>query len=69
MAKLFIEGDEYELSHELNVDLIVTTDPQTGQFIIKGKKSNVLVAKLSILYKTIREIILKIIGRAIRAIC
>jgi uncharacterized MnhB-related membrane protein len=51
-----IEGDEYELSHELNVDLIVTTDVKTGNFIIKGKKSNVLVAKLNSMVKKHKHI-------------
>ncbi|MDX9691138.1 MAG: DUF4040 domain-containing protein [Acholeplasmataceae bacterium] len=46
-----IDGDEFELTQELNVDLIVTTDPHTGHFIIKGKRSNLLVAKLAKMVK------------------
>jgi putative multicomponent Na+:H+ antiporter subunit B len=42
-----IEGDEVDLTNELNVDLIVTIDPLTQKFIIKGKKSSLLVEKLS----------------------
>lgn len=51
-----LEGDEFDLTKELNVDLIVTTDLQTGKFIIKGKKSNVLVSKLSKMVKKYEQI-------------
>jgi putative multicomponent Na+:H+ antiporter subunit B len=46
-----IEGDEIDLTNELNVDLIVTLDPVTKKFIIKGKISNVLVEKLARMVK------------------
>ncbi|MFA7417010.1 MAG: hydrogenase subunit MbhD domain-containing protein [Acholeplasma sp.] len=42
-----IEGDEEDLTSELNVDLVLSVDPKTKKFVIKGKESSLLVGKLS----------------------
>ncbi len=41
-----IPGDDYVLTDELNVDLILSYDDQKKKFIIKGKKSSILVSQL-----------------------
>jgi putative multicomponent Na+:H+ antiporter subunit B len=41
-----ISGDEYTLTDELNVDLILSYDNDKNIFLIKGKKSSILVSKL-----------------------
>ena len=51
-----IEGDEAELTHELNVDLIVSRDQETGRFVIKGKRSSVLIGKLTKMVKNHKDI-------------
>lgn len=54
-----IEGDEFDLTNELNVDLILTIDPITNKYIIKGKESSLLVEKLAVMaekYDTIEVI-------------
>ncbi|MFU8792734.1 MAG: Na(+)/H(+) antiporter subunit B [Acholeplasmataceae bacterium] len=46
-----IEGSEQDLTDQLNVDLIIATDPKTEKFILKGKSSSVLLSKLTVLCK------------------
>jgi putative multicomponent Na+:H+ antiporter subunit B len=41
-----IEGTEQELTNQLNVDLIISLDPKTKKFVLKGKASSVLMSKL-----------------------
>ena len=41
-----IPGDDYVLTDELNVDLILSYEDQKKKFIIKGKKSSILVSQL-----------------------
>jgi len=41
-----IKGDEFTLNDELNVDLILTYDDDLKKFVLKGKKSSILVSKL-----------------------
>jgi putative multicomponent Na+:H+ antiporter subunit B len=51
-----IEGTEQELTTQLNVDLIISLDPQTKRFVLKGKASSVLMSKLSKICETHPEI-------------
>lgn len=41
-----IKGDEFTLTDELNVDLILSYDDDLKKFVLKGKKSSILVSKL-----------------------
>lgn len=41
-----IPGDDYTLTDELNVDLILSYDDEKHVFVIKGKKSSILVSQL-----------------------
>ena len=41
-----ISGDDFVLTDELNVDLILSYDDSKKKFIIKGKKSSILVSHL-----------------------
>jgi putative multicomponent Na+:H+ antiporter subunit B len=46
-----IRGNEKELSDQLNVDLIITKDINTNKYVLKGKASSVLMAKLKQMVK------------------
>ncbi|MBE0700631.1 MAG: hypothetical protein IH571_02985, partial [Acholeplasmataceae bacterium] len=41
-----IDGNEQELTNELNVDLIISVNPETKKYVLKGKASNILMSKL-----------------------
>lgn len=41
-----IEGNERDLTNQLNVDLIITFNPKTNIYVLKGKASSVLMTKL-----------------------
>lgn len=41
-----IKGSEEVLTKDLNVDLILDQDPKTGVYILKGRESNLLLARL-----------------------
>jgi uncharacterized MnhB-related membrane protein len=41
-----ISGDDYTLTDELNVDLILSYDDTLKKFVLKGKQSSILVTKL-----------------------
>lgn len=41
-----IVGDDYTLTDELNVDLILSYDDTLKKFVLKGKQSSILVSKL-----------------------
>jgi uncharacterized MnhB-related membrane protein len=41
-----IPGDEYTLTDELNVDLIISFDSKKKTFVLKGKKSSILIDHL-----------------------
>jgi putative multicomponent Na+:H+ antiporter subunit B len=41
-----IEGSEFDLTNQLNVDLVINLDPVTNKYILKGKDSNVLMKRL-----------------------
>ncbi|TVP84598.1 MAG: DUF4040 domain-containing protein [Acholeplasmataceae bacterium] len=47
-----IEGDERDLTNQLNVDLIITFNPKTNTYMLKGKASSVLMTKLDELCAT-----------------
>lgn len=44
-----IEGKEEDLTNQLNVDLIISIDPKTKKYVLKGKSSSLLLSKLKIL--------------------
>jgi hypothetical protein len=46
-----IQGKEKSLINELNVDLIIARDLQTGAYILYGKSSSVLLSKLTTMVK------------------
>jgi putative multicomponent Na+:H+ antiporter subunit B len=46
-----IQGKERSLINELNVDLIIARDLQTGAYILYGKSSSVLLSKLTTMVK------------------
>lgn len=46
-----ISGDEKDLTNQLNVDLIISIDPKTKKYILKGKSSSLLLSKLRKLTK------------------
>lgn len=41
-----IPGDDYTLTDELNVDLILSYDDDNKMFLLKGKRSSILVSQL-----------------------
>lgn len=46
-----IPGDEFTLTDELNVDLIITFDSNKSKFVLKGKNSSILVDHLQLASK------------------
>ncbi len=50
------EGKDQILCEETNVDLIVTKDPTTNEYVLKGKASNILMQKLEQMTKDYHNI-------------
>lgn len=48
-----IKGDEFTLTDELNVDLILSYDANRKKFVLKGKRSNILMNDLRQLFETL----------------
>jgi putative multicomponent Na+:H+ antiporter subunit B len=46
-----IRGSEEQLTNQLNVDMIITYNEKKDMYIIKGKSSNILMARLAKLVK------------------
>jgi putative multicomponent Na+:H+ antiporter subunit B len=41
-----IEGSEFDLTNQLNVDLVISYDTLKNKYVLKGKESNILMKRL-----------------------